>query len=506
MVRALIMLKFVFSLIVFVLSMSLCKVTFSQFIPAADDPVMAMIDSLDVQKFFETTTFTSDREKLNVFRFPPDSVPYYSEDVYRKRIAKLDQLTPFDLEYNQFVKGFIDLYARRKRSITSRMLGLAELYFPLFEEKLAKHNMPLELKYLAIVESALNPLARSRVGASGLWQFMYRTGLLYGLQVNSYVDERCDPELATEAACRYLKYLHSLYGDWNLALAAYNAGPGNVNKGVRRSGGKKTYWEVRPFLPQETQSYVPAFTAAVYVMNYHKEHNIYPVHPKFFNYEIDSVYIHNNVTFQQISSILNFPVEDIRFLNPMYIKDIIPGSFKPYPLYLPKKLIGDFLTNEKNLNTVIEQTVSFKAPADSTSKTTDLPEPLVAPPSSVEKIHIVKKGEYVSSIARKYAVRVSDIMEWNKLKSSTLYVGQKIKVQVPGNTTAQTSIPASASVTDKPVTAQASAKYKYYTVRSGDTLSEISRRYGVSIAYLMKINNLRSKSLKVGARLKIKLV
>jgi membrane-bound lytic murein transglycosylase D len=242
-------------------------------------------------------------------------------------------------------------------------------------------------------------------------------------------------------------------------------------------------------------------------MNYHKEHNIFPMVPKYFNYEIDSVYIHSNVTFQQISSVLNFPIEDLRFLNPMYIKDIIPGAFKPYPVYLPKKLIGDFLANEKNLKSVIEHTVSFKPSADSSFQTEGLPDPPVSPPLSVEKIHIVKKGEYVSSIARKYAVRVSDIMEWNRLKSSTLYVGQKIKVQVHGST--QVTVNPSNHITTVPdaqIDTKPSAKYKYYTVRSGDTLSEISRRYGVSVANLMKLNNLRSKSLKVGARLKIKLV
>src|SRR5690606_25549179 len=181
----------------------------------------------------------------------------YSEEEIKKRIEKLDALSPFSLQYNASVKSFIDVYAKKRRNLVSRMLGLSQLYFPMFEEKLAKHNLPLELKYLAIVESALNPTATSRVGAKGLWQFMYRTGLMYGLQANSYVDDRSNPELATEAACRYLKYLHGLYNDWNLALAAYNAGPGNVNKAVRRAGGSTDYWEVRAYMPTETQNYVP---------------------------------------------------------------------------------------------------------------------------------------------------------------------------------------------------------------------------------------------------------
>ncbi|MCS6980873.1 MAG: LysM peptidoglycan-binding domain-containing protein [Flavobacteriales bacterium] len=469
-----------------------------------DDPVLAMIDSLEVVNFFNNSRFTADRERLNVYKFPLDSVPWYPDAVFEQRIRKLDALTPFELVFNEQVKSFIDLYTRRKRHIVPRVLALAQLYFPMFEEKLLRHGLPLELKYLAVVESALNPIARSPAGATGIWQFMYRTGLLYDLNVNSYVDERCSPEKATEAACRYLKYLYSLYNDWNLALAAYNAGPGTINKAIRRSGGKMNYWEVRPFLPRETQSYVPAFIAVVYVMNYYKEHNLFPLQPKFFNQEIDSVTIYRHVTFQQISQVLGIPVEDLRFLNPMYVKDQIPGNYKPYPLFIPKKYIGEFMANEEQLYRFLEPV--FTASADSVVAAA-LPTPDTIRkimPQTKEFYHVVKRGEYLSSIARKYEVRVYDLKRWNALSSDVISPGQKLlikKEQVPEEVFSASSPAPAASSTNK---SHSPIQYKYHRVRSGETLYSISRKYAVPVAQIMRLNNLRSKHLKVGDRLKIK--
>lgn len=474
-----------------------------------DDPIVAALDSLDVLKFFQTSKFSADREKLNVYKFAPDSIPYYNEDTYRKRMAKIDALSPFDLTYNDAVRPYIDMYAKKKRVLTSRMLGLAQLYFPLYEEKLAKYNMPLELKYLSIIESALNPTAKSKVGASGPWQFMYRTGLMYNLNVNSYVDERCDPEMATEAACKYLKYLHGLYNDWNLALAAYNAGPGNVNKAIRRAGGKVDYWAVRPYLPVETQGYVPAFIAVNYVMSYHKEHNIFPTQPKYFNYEIDSVYITANVTFEQISKIVNVPVSDLQFLNPMYIKGVVPGSAKPYPLNIPKKAVGDFMANEKTLYQAIENTSIAKVDTSSSPVINIDPAAEVATVQTTKKqvSYTVQKGEYISLIARKFQVKVSEIMEWNNLKSESLYAGQKITVYsdepVPVNATA-TVVKTNNTSTGSTSTGSAKPSYKYYTAKSGDTLSKIASKYHVSVSQIMQWNNLKSKNVAIGQKFKIK--
>ena len=469
-----------------------------------DDPIVAALDSLDVLTFFQTSKFSSDREKLNIYKFAPDSIPSYPEDVYRKRMAKIDALSPFDLVYNDAVRPYIDMYAKRKRVLTSRMLGLAQLYFPLYEEKLAKYNMPQELKYLSIIESALNPTAKSKAGASGPWQFMYRTGLMYNLNVNSYVDERCDPELATEAACKYLKYLHSLYNDWSLALAAYNAGPGNVNKAVRRAGGKMDYWSVRPFLPLETQGYVPAFIAVNYVMNYYKEHNIFPTQPKYFNHEIDSVNIIANVTFDQISKIVNVSVEDLRFLNPMYIKDLIPGSARPYPLNLPRKAVGDFMVNERQLYEALEKTsVIAKTDSSATPSGAGDPDPAsevaVTPTTKKQQQYTVLKGDYISLIARKFQVKVSELMEWNNLKSETVYPGQKLTIfsDEPMPVAATVSTPSNMAPKTTPT-------YKYYTIRQGDTLYKISQKYGVTVSQIMQWNNMKSKTLIAGKKLKIK--
>ena len=274
-----------------------------------DNPVAAMLDSFANQKMLEKALLKPIYPKNNKYKFTPDSVPRYEDFVYESRLAKLDAVSPFDLIYNPHVKGFIELYAVRKRELVSRMMGLSQLYYPMFEEVFDKHNIPLELKHLAVIESALNPNARSRCGATGLWQFMYPTGKMYGLNVSSYIDERSDVYKATEAAAEYLKSLYNMFGDWQMVLAAYNAGPGTISKAIRRSGGKKTYWEIRPFLPLETQAYVPAFIAANYVMNFPVEHNIYASTPRKTYFEVDTAILKEPMTFGQISAALDISMD-----------------------------------------------------------------------------------------------------------------------------------------------------------------------------------------------------
>ena len=247
-------------------------------IPVEENSViLGMLDSLVNLKFYTNTNFTSDTNILNVYNFPIDSVPVYSDSILAERIENLNIQTPFELTFNKNVKNYIRTYSVKRRELTSKVLGLSELYFPLFEEQLDKHNMPLELKYLSVIESALNPTANSKAGAKGLWQFMYRTGKMYGLKSNSLVEDRFDPYKSTDAACRHLQDLYDIYGNWSLALAAYNSGAGNVNRAIRRAGGVKSYWAIWPYLPRETRGYVPAFIAVVYIMNYSAEHNIYPL-------------------------------------------------------------------------------------------------------------------------------------------------------------------------------------------------------------------------------------
>ena len=283
-----------------------------------DDPIVAMLDSLANLKFWGSYEFITDTLTLNTKKYNKDEIPEFNDSVYEKRIARLNRETPFELVYNKDVHRWIDLYAKSRRDLTSRMLGLAELYFPLFEEQLDKYDIPLEIKYLAIVESALNPSARSRAGAKGLWQFMYRTGKLYKLKVTSLVDERCDPYKSTVAACQHLSDLYDIYHDWSLVLAAYNSGAGNVNKAIRRSGNKKNYWLIQYRLPRETRGYVPAFIAVTYLMNYATEHNLYPVKPKVFNHEIDTVTVKQALSFEQISEMLSIPEDELKFLNPSF--------------------------------------------------------------------------------------------------------------------------------------------------------------------------------------------
>lgn len=432
---------------------------------------------------------------LHVFRYKKSAlpknydsthVPVFADSVIINRLAALDAASPMHFDYNPVVKGYIDMYSMRRREQVSRMLSLGQYYFPMFEKSLDKYKMPLELKYLAVVESALNPLATSRVGAKGLWQFMYETGKLMGLQVNSFVDERSDPYKSTDAACRYMMRLYKTFGDWNLVLAAYNSGPGNVSKAIRRSGGKTNYWELRPFLPKETAGYVPAFIAAVYVMNYAAEHNIYPKVeiPSFF--EVDTILVKEQISFEQISRWIGVNLEMVAFLNPMYKLQIIPSvPGHNYYLTLPHKYSGLFLDNEDSL-------YAFAAEEFKKNK----PQSVVAYASTgsgsqSKQVHSVKRGENLGSIARKYNVSVTQIKKNNNLKSDLIMPGQKLVINVGSSSTsvAQTN----------------NREDTYYIVQPGDTLYSIASRYpGVSADALAQWNNVNASSLQPGMKLVVK--
>ncbi|MEX1189907.1 MAG: LysM peptidoglycan-binding domain-containing protein [Bacteroidia bacterium] len=467
----------------------------------ADDPIAAALDSLAYMKLFETTRFGGEFGRPGNFGFSPDSIPLYPPEVIAERIRKMDAQSPFKLIYNKEVQAYISMYSVRKREQVSRMLGLSELYFPLFEEALSRHKMPLELKYLAIVESALNPAARSRVGAQGLWQFMYATGKLFKLDVSSYVDERCDPIQSTEAACLYMKYLYSIYKDWSLVLAAYNSGPGNVNKAIRRSGGKTNYWDLRPYLPKETAGYVPAFIAAAYVMTYTREHNLYPIMPKAIFSEIDTLHINKKVTFSQLSQVLDMPVEDIAFLNPAYLHNLIPSTDKYYVLTLPKSKIATFINNEAII-------YDYKSPQQSRLDSLMTINNVNTPVNT--KIHTVRSGESLSIIARKYGVTVNEIKRWNNLKTSRLLRGQRLKVSPSREAQVKEAVgelSEDAKTADKQESSPAPKKesVSYYKVKPGDSLWKISVKHGMTLDELRKLNGLSSRSvIKPGMRLKVK--
>lgn len=515
-----------------------------------DYPMIDMLDSLVNVKYFNDYLFTTDTSILNTYNFPFDTVPKYHDTIYEARIKLLNAETPFELVFNNQVKNFINLYAIRKRDLTSRMLGLAEVYFPMFEEYLDKYDMPLELKYLAIVESALIPTAGSRVGAKGLWQFMYGTGKVYGLKVTSFVDDRFDPEKSTIAACEHLGDLYDIYDDWSLALAAYNSGAGNVNKAMRRAGGVKSFWAIQPFLPRETRGYVPAFIAVNYVMSYSAEHNLYPVDPGILYNGIDTVIVKDILSFDQISEMLNVPLEDVKFLNPSFKKGIIPAiNGKKYSLRLPKEYIGDFINNEtvlynykskkgierdkllaeikkakqrnyhivrsgenlgsiankygtsvrklKSWNNLRGNTIYPKQKlivyGKTTSSSTSKHKPKLKNLENLKKdFHIVKSGESLAIIANKYNCSVADLKSWNNLKRNTIHPKQKLIVY-----------PDDKQITKK--TEKASNKYVYHTVRKGDTLWDIAEMYkGVTVKQIKNLNNIRNaRKLKPGQKIKV---
>jgi len=464
-----------------------------------DDDVLAMIDSLIEELYQVNSCLDTDAVQMNTYEFCDDLIPMYSSTEYAERLDYLDQQTPFSLTYNTPVHKFIELYALKRRGQVSRMLGLAEMYFPLFEEMLDSYDMPLELKYLAIVESALNPSAGSRAGAKGLWQFMYRTGKLYGLNVTSYIDDRYDPYKSTVAACEYLKFLHKIYDNWHLALAAYNCGPGRVNRAIRRSGGKRDYWELWRYLPRETRGYVPAFIAVNYIMEYATEHNIYPTAPRYMDFEKDTVVVRNRVKFEHIEAVLSVSVEDLKYLNPQYKLGIIPGiPGETYTLTLPTLMVGEFINNEQAI-------YGYK----SEQERIDSAEKAIALEKQKEYLHetrithTVRNGEVLGLIAQKYRVGVSDVRNWNNMESSRIFIGQKLTIYT-GKKPNKITQP----VVARPAPAKQEIKdleYRYHVIKSGDTLWDIAKLYeGVTISQIRKLNQIgNAKKLKPGMKIKI---
>lgn len=361
-----------------------------------------------------------------------------SDSVYKMRLKKLPYL--MEMPYNSTVKAFIELYVVKKRKQMEFMLGMSEYYFPMFEQALAAKKLPLELRNLSIIESALNTTIVSRMGAAGLWQLMINTGRMYGLEINSLVDERLSPVKATNAATRFLKDLYSIYGDWHLVIAAYNCGPGNVNKAIRRSGGKRDYWEIYPYLPRETRGYVPIFIAANYAMHYAKDHNICAATINM-PAMTDTVMIRQRIHLEQVANILNLPIEQVKLLNPQYIHNIIPGDIKPYPLCLPIKEISTFskkfeeITNFKTEELVNTRREEIEIPTSTSTEIKD--NHRNSRGSKKDKVrnaggkgsHKVKKGQTLGEIAAKYGVSVKKLKKLNRLKGSTIRAGEKIKIK-----------------------------------------------------------------------------
>lgn len=343
--------------------------------------------------------------------------PQIPEYIYVNRMEQLDRQSPIKLEYNAQVRAYIDVYLERRRDHLSNIIARSQLYFPIFEEYLSKYNLPQELKYLAIIESALDPKAKSKSGAMGLWQFLYHAGLMLDLHVTSYEDERCDPVKSTDAACRYLSYLFQNLQDWQLALAAYNGGIGTVQKAIERAGGgKHTFWELAPYMTDEMKAYVPAFIAVNYVMNYYDLHNIIPPKPQYTFADLDTVYVNLSLSFDQISRASGVDRQSLQQLNPQYIKDFIPDDGTPRMLVLPKANISRYIKNEPRLRPDTEpDLVGYFG---------------IRQLEPVEIVHVVEKGEYLHKIAMKYNTTAEKIMEWNNLTDKNIRIGQRLTIML----------------------------------------------------------------------------
>ncbi|AXT18601.1 LysM peptidoglycan-binding domain-containing protein [Flavobacteriaceae bacterium AU392] len=417
-----------------------------------------------------------------------DSI-YYPElhtDTLKSRLKELNARTPFNIEYNPSLESVIKSYLKNRKKHLERLMSLSKFYFPMFEKELDNYNIPLEIKYLAIVESALKPRARSRVGATGLWQFMYTTGKQFGLDVSSYVDERSDPIMSTEAACKYLASLYKIFGDWDLALAAYNSGPGNVTKAIRRSGGYQNYWNIRPNLPRETAGYLPAFLATMYIFEYAEEHGLKADIPEITYVETDTIRVKQLITLDQISELIDVPIEELQFLNPSYKLDIIPFiKDEDYVLRLPLEKVGEFVNNEQKIYAFAKAEIEKRE------------KPLPQFTKAESRIRYrVRSGDYLGKIARRYGVRVSQIKQWNGLRNNNLRIGQRLTIfpRKPVTNTKTSTIKSNST--------SKTTNGKTYTVKKGDSLWSIAQKFpGVSVQNIKDWNDISGTNLNEGTTL-----
>ena len=457
----------------------------------SDHPTLSQLDDRWKQELFNNNLYDSlyhviqkqDYKKIEYIANLPT-------DLLKSRLNELNARTPFNVEYNPELESVIKSYLKNRHESMTRLMALSDYYFPLFEEVLDKYDLPLEIKYLAIVESALKPRAKSRVGATGLWQFMYGTGKEYNLDVSSYVDERMDPIKATEASAQYLAKLYKIFGDWDLALASYNSGPGNVTKAIRRSGGYTNYWNIRPYLPRETAGYLPAFLATMYIFEFADKHDFTPVRPEYSYFETDTVYVKQLISLDHVSEVMNVDTEVLQFLNPAYKLDIIPFvKNENYTLRLPLDKIGPFVMHE--------DAIYAKAKEELDKREKPLPQLTTVNNKTRYK---VRSGDYLGLIARKFGVRVSQIKRWNGLRNNNLKIGQRLTIyrRNPGKAIAVKSKKKSAPKL-------VSGKKGTYTVRSGDSFWSIAQKHsGVSVANLKTWNRVSSNQLKPGMVLKVK--
>jgi len=471
--------------ILFFFMLAQCLVTLAQY------PV---VDTLEIAVAEEEMLYKEDSIEFVHYALPND-VEYIPGDdspaIIQQKLQCLQKTIP--LHYNDRIHAFINYFTVRDREYTRMVAGRKKIFFPIFEKYLAKYGLPDELKYLAIIESGLNPRATSRARAVGLWQFMSPTGRHYGLHQDWYIDDRMDPEKSTDAACRYLRDLYGMFGDWELALASYNAGPGNVKKAIRRAGYKNNFWEAYPYMPRETRSYVPQYVAIIYAMNYLDDHNFYDIGEEILM-PSDTLTVNSFLHFETFASLTGVCLEDLQKLNPSIQRNAVPETKKSYTIRIP--LIAKDNLEMNRIAILDSASKAGKKELEILARNTE--------GSTYGRDRIayrVRSGDVLGKIAIRHNVRVNDIKKWNNLSGNTIHVGQRLNIWLrqPSNTEVARSTPSAAA---KPVTVSAIPDSKMYVVQPGDTLWDISRKFeGLTIEKLKQMNNLADNKIHAGQKL-----
>lgn len=489
------------------------------------DNIASCVDSLWMKELSNLDLYNDlsvDIKNINIDKKVDFELP---TELLKSRLALMDAKSPFNIEYNQGLENIIKSFLKNRKKSFERLMAISEFYFPMFEEAMARQNVPLEIKYLAVVESALNPKAVSRVGATGLWQFMFQTGKQYGLNINTYVDDRSDPLKASDAAALYMSNMYRIFGDWDLVLASYNSGPGNVAKAIRRSGGQQNFWNIRKHLPKETQGYVPAFLATMYIYEYHKEHGIVPNRAVIKHFATDTIMVKKEITFKQISDLIDIPVSQLQLLNPAYKRDVVPFiEGENHYLRMPNDKVAIYTSNEDKIYAYLNyETSKRERPYESryASKVNEAEDGHVVTKTRFYKI---KRGDSLSEIANKYGVSVSELKKWNRIRGTYAPRGKMLKIYSYDNVAVNPKDVESKEVaevkkeptadTEKPLVAETKFKEevvvtlvtntKKYKVKRGDNLSSIANKYGVTVAEIKEWNDLKKNSVARGKVLKIK--
>lgn len=472
------------------------------------DDLAACVDSLWLKELTNLDIYsnlTEDIQTINIDEKVDYELP---TDLLKARLQEMDEKSPFHIEYNQGLENIIKSFLKNRKRSFERLMAVSEFYFPLFEEAFDKQNVPLEIKYLAVVESALNPKAVSRVGATGLWQFMYQTGKQYGLKIDSYVDERSDPLKATEAAAQYMKNMYAIFGDWDLVLASYNSGPGNVAKAIRRSGGQQNYWNIRKNLPKETQGYLPAFLATMYIYEYHKEHGIKPEKAPIKQFATDTVMIKRQMSFKQISELIDIPVAQLQILNPSYKLNVVPAyNDQTHFLRLPQDKMAVFTSNESKIYAYVDREANLR------ERPFQIVRPIVTQDSvntfqrlaqAKVRYYRVKRGDNLSTIAQKYDVAVEDLKKWNNIRGNKVAYGKNLKINGV-EADQKSTVVAKVEIDKKGIQKDslATPTNSIYVVQKGDNLSNIAKKFNVTVAELQDWNKLTTKSISLGASLQV---